>query len=399
MLSEQAAQINNGVEQELNRTTYPQGFPALPKLPVGRYTDAQFYQLEMKHFWSATWLFAGHVSEISEPGTYKLFQQLGQSVIISRGKDGEIRAFHNVCRHRASPLIQQPKGKAGRFTCPYHAWTYGLDGKLIGVPDQDRNFACLDRAQHGLLPVRCETMQGMIYLNLDGKAVPLSEYFASTQRELGEFPLEKMVVKGVITIDMDCNWKAAYDNFLEIYHVSTVHAKTIAPYLNSRSFLVSLFKHGHARFATRKQGASTIFGENITVPDESPDLYKDHTIGLPMFPNGFAALDPVGFGWQTWWPVSPTKTVMAVTLLGWEDQDEAFWDGMSQQVRAIAAEDALLFGDLQRSYDSGVLDSVLIAFQEQQIYWYHEEVDRTIGVDRIPDHLRVKQVLGSQIED
>src|SRR5690606_11925247 len=399
MLNEQSADVYQGVEQELNRRAYPEGFPPLPEAPVGRYTDPEFYDLEMKHFWPRTWLWAGHVSEVAEPGSYKLFTQLGQSIIITRGLDGEIRAFHNVCRHRGSALVAEDQGKARRLTCPYHAWTYGLDGRLLAVPEQERNFACLDKDERGLIPVRCELMRGMIYLNLDGNAVPLADYFAATERELGNFPLDRMVVKGVVTLDMGCNWKAAYDNFLEIYHVSTVHAKTIAPYLNSQSFLVSLFKHGHARFATRKRGASTIFGKDMIVPDAPSALFKDHTIALPMFPNTFVAIDPVGFGWQSWWPVGRDKSVMVVTLLGWEHQDEAFWEGMAEQVRTIAAEDVHLFPSLQRAYESGVLSGVLMAYQEQQLYWYQEEIDRQIGVERIPEHLRIKQVLASQVRD
>lgn len=399
MLDERAKQIYDGVEHERGRDAYPTDFPNLPEVPIDRYTDAAFYDLEMKHFWPKTWLWAGHVNEIPEPGSYKLFERLGQSVIIARGNDGQVRAFHNVCTHRASSLVQEPHGSVRRFTCPYHAWTFSLDGRLVAVPDQARNFACLDKADHGLVPVRCETMRGMIYLNLDGNALPLSEYFATTEQELGSFPLEQMVVRGELVFEMDCNWKASYDNFLEIYHVSTVHAKSIAPFLDSKSFVVSLFKHGHARFATRKKGASTIFGKDLVVPDTASALFKDHTIGLPMFPNGFAALDPVGFGWQTWWPLARNKSLMVTTLMGWKDQDEAFWTDMKAQMKAISVEDLFLFSNLQRSYESGVRKGAVMSYQEQQLYWYQEELDRQIGVENIPEHLRIRPVLASQVQD
>lgn len=395
------AELYESVEREASRVTYPDDFPALPEVPVARYTDPAFYDLEMTKFWSRTWLHAGHVSQIAEPGSYKLFTHLGQSIMIVRGKDGGIRAFHNACRHRAAALVSKPCGSARRFTCPYHSWTYALDGRLIAVPEE-RHFARLDKSERGLLPVRCETMRGMLYLNLDGQAPPLTDYFAATQRELGDFPLEKMIVKDVITVEMNCNWKAAYDNFLEIYHVDTVHAKSIAPYLESRSFLVSLFRNGHARFATRKRNASTIFGENLPVPDALDARFKDHTIGLPMFPNSFVALDPVGFGWQSWWPVSRSNSVMEFTLMGWEGEGEdydAFWRGMAEQVQAIAGEDVLLFADLQRSLESGASKTILMGYQEKALYWYQEEVDRRIGVEKIPDHLRIEQVLEPHIQD
>lgn len=399
MLEEHSTQVYEAVERELGRTAYPEGFPSPLEIPLARYTDPQFHQLEMTYLWPRTWLHAGHVNEIAEQGSYKLFTQLGQSIIVTRGIDGEIRAFHNVCRHRASALVEKTQGKVRRFTCPYHAWTYGLDGKLIAVPEQERSFDCLNKAERGLMPVRCETMRGMIYLNLDGNALPLSQYFASTERELGDFPLEKMVVKDILTIDMGCNWKAAYDNFLEPYHVDTLHAKSIAPYLNNQSFVNSLFKLGHGRFVTRKRGANTFFGEDMVVPDAPSTLFQDHTIGLPMFPNSFVAIDPVAFAWETWWPVSHNKSVMIVTLLGWEDQDEVFWESMTEKIKSIAAEDVYLFPSLQRSYESGVTSSALLAYQEQQLYWYQEEIDRQIGVENIPEHLRIKPLLASHVKD
>lgn len=389
----QATTVYSGVEREVARKGYPENFPVLPEVPVARYTDPRFAELELKHFWPSTWLHAGHVSEIPEIGSYKLFQQLGQSVIISRAADGTVQAFHNVCRHRAMPVLIEPRGKARRFVCPYHSWSYGLDGRLLTVPEE-RDFACLDKGERGLVPVRCDTMRGMIFINLDGKAPPIEEYFADTNRELGDFPLEEMVVLKVMMVEMDCNWKAALDNFLEMYHVGTVHAKTIAPYLNTASFLISLYKHGHARFATRKRGVGTIFEVDRPAQQGPSDLFRDHTIALPMFPNSFMAIDPVGFGWQTWWPVSQGKSVMVFTLMGWKgDDDPAFLNTMVEQVNAIASEDVRLFGDLQRSLESGVMKSIVMGYQERALYWYQEEIDRKIGTHNIPEELRIKQVL------
>src|SRR5690606_3792628 len=158
------------------------------------YTDPQFYELEMEHMWKKSWLHAGHISELPKEGSYKLFEQLGLSIIVSRGLDGQIRAFHNICRHRGSALLLEKTGTARRFVCPYHAWGYTSDGKLQTVPEE-RNFPCLDKENRGLLPVRCETVRGMIYINLDDDAVPLAEYLAFEGIELGDFPLEDMVVK------------------------------------------------------------------------------------------------------------------------------------------------------------------------------------------------------------
>jgi phenylpropionate dioxygenase-like ring-hydroxylating dioxygenase large terminal subunit len=401
MQNQRSALVYEAVEREAARKAYPEAFPVLPEVPTGRYTEPQFYDLEMRHLWRKTWLHAGHVSELPQPGSYKLFEQLGLSIIISRGMDGELKAFHNICRHRASALLLEKQGTARRFICPYHAWSYSLDGSLTAVP-MSYDFACLDKSKRGLLPVRCETLRGMIYINLDLEAQSLADFLAPIERQIGDFPLQDMVVKDIIQVEMDCNWKAAYDNFLEIYHVNTVHAKSIAPYLDSKSFTISLYANGHASFATRKKGGETIFGKGLKVPDGATALFKEHTVALPMFPNGFSAIDPVGFAWQTWWPVGPRKTLMVASLMGWKDDSEAdrtFWAGMNVQVRNIIAEDQRLFGNIQRSFDSGVISGVLMGYQERALYWYQEEIDRQIGPENIPAHLRIKPVLGHHVSN
>lgn len=200
------------VSREIARGSYPDDVPVLPAISVARYADPAFHDLEMKRFWPKTWLHVGHVSQLPEAGAYRLFEQLGMSVIIHRGSDNQIRAFHNICRHRGSPLLLAAEGTAARFICPYHAWGYSEHGDLVSVPEA-RDFACLDKADNGLLPVRCETSRGMIYINLDGKAEPLAVTHAPVAEQIGGFPLEDVVVKGIITVELDCNWKVAYDNF------------------------------------------------------------------------------------------------------------------------------------------------------------------------------------------
>src|SRR3546814_886024 len=229
----------------------------------------------------------------------------------------------------------------------YHSWGYAIDGKLVSVPEA-HNFACLEKSENGLLPVRCETWRGMIFINLDDNAQPLAEFFAPITAETADFPFEDLVVKDTVVVEMDCNWKAAYDNFLEIYHVNSIHKDTLAPYLDSKSFVVSLFKGGHARFVTRKKRGDTIFGTGLTLPHETTERFKDHTVGLPFFPNGFTALDPIGFAWQTFWPVGPRKTIMEAPLLGWKidtAEDRQFWtDTKANPIKILAEATRLCAG-------------------------------------------------------
>lgn len=390
------------VEREVQRTTYPADFPALPDIPSARYVDPEFYQLEIEHVFGKTWLWAAHVSQLPKPGSYKLFEQFGLSIIISRGTDDVIRAFRNVCRHRGAALVTEPEGTARRFVCPYHAWGYSAEGALKSVPEA-HNFACLNKADKPLLQVRCETWRGHIFINQDDGATSLEEFMAPIARHVADFPIEDMIVKDVITVELDCNWKTSYDNFLEIYHVNTVHAKSLAPYLESRSFAIQLLKNGHARFATRKRGGQSFFsdGADEQARDDFTTRFKEHAIGLPFFPNGFTALDPVGFSWQTFWPAGPEKMVMVCTLMGWnkdDEEDRAFWKQMRTNQIDVLNEDVNLFASIQRAMKQGELPEITLSYQEQQIYWYNEEIDRKIGVENLPERYRMKQVLAGQAE-
>ena len=156
----------SAMERESVRNGYPEGFPALPEIPGGRYFDQRFYDLEMEYIWRKTWLYACHVSEIPDTGSFFVFDKLGLSVIVARSRDGSIHAMHNVCRHRGAPVVNQKRGRQSRFVCPYHAWSFNLDGSLAVVPGE-HNFACLDKVERSLLKIRCEVWRGFVFINLD----------------------------------------------------------------------------------------------------------------------------------------------------------------------------------------------------------------------------------------
>lgn len=396
------ALIKEAVAQEISRTEYPDGFPALPPMPAGRYFDPEFFNLEMQHVFKKSWLYAAHVSELPAPGSYKLFEQLGLSIIISRGKDNVIRAFRNICRHRGSALVLEPKGTARRFVCPYHAWGYSSEGQLVSVSEA-QNFKCVDKSELPLLKVRCETWRGFVFINLDENAgQPLDEFLAPWAAQSADFPLEQMSVKGELVFELDCNWKVAYDNFLEIYHVAVVHARTLSLYLDSKSFYVSLFENGHGRFTTRKRDGMSVYGHLDGVNQGMMDFFKDYTVALPRFPNGFTALDPAGFNWQNFWPVSPNKMIMTCTLMGRtlesEEAERAYYEKFEESNIIPLGEDKILFPSMQRAMESGEFSGAVLGFQEQFLHWYNEQIDRTIGPDNIPAHLRVKQILAPFVQ-
>ena len=143
-------------------------------LPAWTYRDPEFFALERDRIFASSWQIVCHQSDVANPGDWHTLEILGESVIVVRDADGELRAFANVCRHRGSRLVDGNNGCAHKFVCPYHAWTYELDGTLVGVPDS-ASYPGLDRALHGLATVDLESWRGFVFVRLAGKGPSVAE--------------------------------------------------------------------------------------------------------------------------------------------------------------------------------------------------------------------------------
>jgi Phenylpropionate dioxygenase and related ring-hydroxylating dioxygenases, large terminal subunit len=395
-----AEALTREVDEEAVRTVYPLNFPVLPEIPGARYVDQEFYELELEHVWKKTWLYAGHESEISNPGDYMLFDKIGQSILIIRQNSGEVAAFHNICRHRGASLVIEPTGNAKRLTCPYHAWTYNLSGELKGVPNEF-DFGCFDKATRNLIPVHIHNFRGILFVNVSDTPQPFEEFAPSVIEAFAGFPLDEFKVQGKLRVEAPINWKALKDNFSESYHVPVVHAETVAKWLDPSAYHMRLLEHGHHIATNRKREASR-FGETSAPTLEVIDpIFERHTLGIHMFPNGVTAVDPSGFGWITMWPVGRDRCVLEVTFLGYHDgsaEHDDYWKHHLTGVEHILGEDLRLMGAMQKSQDGGHFTGMLISFRERAIYWMHEEIDRMIGHNRIPQALHVAPVISEALE-
>jgi phenylpropionate dioxygenase-like ring-hydroxylating dioxygenase large terminal subunit len=179
--------------------------------------------LEHERILLRSWQIVCHANGIPDPGDFAVLDIGPDSAFVVRGQDGEIRGFHNVCRHRASRLVDGSGHCRRNVTCPYHGWSYGLDGKLVGVTLGD-SLPGLDRAELGLLPVRTEVLLGFVFVCFAGDPQPLAEAWGGFLDELRGFRLEELVPRGpVYSEDWDVDWKVVMDNYLESYHVPTGH--------------------------------------------------------------------------------------------------------------------------------------------------------------------------------
>jgi phenylpropionate dioxygenase-like ring-hydroxylating dioxygenase large terminal subunit len=189
-------------------------------LPRPFYTDPDLFQLDLERIFYRSWLFAAPACEIPKPGNYVTYQVGLYSVIIVRGADGVIRAFHNSCRHRGSTLCRAAKGTNPKIVCPYHQWTYELDGRLLWARDMDAGF---DLSQHGLMPVHCRVVAGLVYVCLADDAPALDGFAAEASRYLAPHDLANSKVAFESTIVEQGNWKLVWENNRECYHCAANH--------------------------------------------------------------------------------------------------------------------------------------------------------------------------------
>ena len=193
-------------------------------LPAWIYDNAEFAALEREEIFLPAWHIVCHVSELPAPGSYVTLDLLGERAFVVRGKDGEIRAFHNVCRHRAHAVVEGASGRCpGVLQCPYHGWTYNLNGSLKAVA-REKSFARLDRSALGLKPIELEIFQGFVFIRFREGGSGVAERFAPYAEELAHYRLADMQPVGGLWLQQTrVDWKNVWDNYLEGYHFPTGH--------------------------------------------------------------------------------------------------------------------------------------------------------------------------------
>ena len=208
MDKEQIEQLKDLIDFERKRTSPPKGFPKLPDLPGKRYTDHEFYELEKENLWKKSWLLAGHLDEIKDIGSYKLWQRAGQPVILVRKNEDEVTAFYNMCRHRGAAIVLEEYGQSDKLVCGYHGWTYNHDGELIGKRDP-KDFVDFDDSCRSLHKVKVELLGNLIFVNFDLESESLKDNLGVIYNELDEFQFDSLRLIDNYTYNLKCNWKIA----------------------------------------------------------------------------------------------------------------------------------------------------------------------------------------------
>ncbi len=250
-------------------------------LPQALYNDPAMFDFDLEAIYGQSWLMAGFSCEVPDPGSYTSVKIGPWPVLIVRGRDRRIRAFHNSCRHRGAVLCKEGQGKSPRIVCPYHRWTYNLDGSLLSVARMPDDF---DKGEHGLRPVHCEVVAGVIYICLADTPPAFERFRADMDLVLAPHDLENAKVAHTETLLEYANWKLVLENGRECYHCQASHPEL------SRTFPVgsgAYFDYQGAEFAAR-------FDERMA------------HIGLPSGPVG-----------EDWWqairfPLNPGMISMTI---------------------------------------------------------------------------------------
>lgn len=192
-------------------------------IPGPWYTDERIAELERQTVFSRSWQMVARAEQVAQPGQYVTAEVGGEPIVVVRGQDSKLRAFFNVCRHHAAAVMTAPCGTAQRLQCPYHGWTYGLDGSLKGVPDFDgvKNF---DRANNGLMPVNVDVWEKFVFVHLDPDPPALEDFLGDMVKQFKPLRLDQLHFAGRREWIIDCNWKVFVDNYLDGgYHVPYLH--------------------------------------------------------------------------------------------------------------------------------------------------------------------------------
>jgi phenylpropionate dioxygenase-like ring-hydroxylating dioxygenase large terminal subunit len=283
-------------------------------LPAWIYSDPDFFALEREKIFRPSWQVVCHLSDIPRPGDYHRFDFLGESIFSLRGEDGQVRSFHNVCRHRAARLVDETRGSCGRrFSCPYHAWTYALDGRLVGVPNRE-SYGGLDLARHGLVPVEQEVFLGFIFVRLEPGGPSVAEMAAPYAAELAQFQLEDIAPLGRLTLrPRAVNWKNVADNYSDGLHIPVAHPGLTR--LFGRSYRIEAQPWIDRMEGTLRAGPSRRWSERLYVellprvdglPAESPRRW----VYYKLWPNIALDIYPDQMDFMQFLPVSPNETLI-----------------------------------------------------------------------------------------
>lgn len=256
-------------------------------LSSDRYISNDFMKMEWDKIWTKCWLFAGLESDVKEIGDFFVYDIGRESIIITRNEENKISAFYNACQHRGNKILSMDVGWVKQVTCPYHGWTYGLDGELKKVPDEELFPGDVSCSENSLKPVHVETWAGMVFVNMSLNPAPLKAFLGKIMSQLEPYHFENMELVKHQSVTLDANWKTVRDNFLEQYHVDFIHPQH-ASFVDCCDAQNYLWPFGHTHTCVE----SPVMNPRYPMPEEPPEYMIQYLKGLEINPDEYKGKVP-----------------------------------------------------------------------------------------------------------
>ncbi len=390
-----------GMRYEAERQDPVPGFPRLPEIPGARYVDADFLALEQRHLWQKAWLYAGHRDEFPKRGSYKMFDRTGSPVFLVRGHDDVIRAFYNTCRHRGGPLVKAEQGSVRSLVCGYHGWAYDLKGDLINIRDK-RDFADFDPSCYRLGSVRCEQFGPWVFVSEDEAAPPLLDSLGPIPAHFDCFQMDSLRLVETESFEVACNVKVIQDAFLEVYHLKSIHQKTVDRFLDHNGTTITLWDGGHSLMVTpnRRPDWEDPGAVGMAEIESVPDIIRNNNFSYNLYPNIVTPTAHTGMPFIVFWPKTDTTMTLDVHWFApdWGDGErDPLWQTRIENFDRILEEDTQFAPQIQASVESPGFRGIPLNYQERRIYHWHEELDRRIGAG-LDTRFAVEPVLSPFVE-
>jgi len=327
-------------------------------LPAWTYSDPEYFRVEMERVMRPAWQIVCHVSDVAGTGDWHTLEYLGESILVIRGKDEVVRAFTNICRHRGSRIVDGSSGCAKKLVCPYHSWTYDLDGRLTGVPGKN-GYPGLDMDAHGLAPVELEIWHGFIFVRLKGGGPSVAEMMQPYEARIAPYRLEELRALGRVTLrPRAVNWKNVADNYSDGLHIPVAHPGLTR--LFGRGYGVEAEEHVDRMWGALVERPLANLSERMYqktlpavphLPEEAQRLW----LYFKLWPNVAFDIYPDQVDFMQFLPVSPTETL--IREIGYALPDERREMKAARYLnwrinRQVNAEDTVLIARVQAGMQS-----------------------------------------------
>lgn len=350
---------------------------AAQRSPARRYTDDALFAEEREKIFRATPQAVAHISEMAEDGAFLRREVAGAPVILTRDREGAIHGFYNICRHRGARLVEAEQGCRHRFTCPYHAWTWDNQGRLIGVPHQAQGFPDLDKADYGLKRVNVAVRFGWIWAQLDGE-MDIDAFLAPVADDLAWLGMEDHVIHASDTQEWRANWKIIAEGGLESYHFRVAHAKTVGGLFHDNLSTYQM-KGPHIRSIL----ARNTIDELVEIPRDQWTIRAHTNVLYTLFPNLslLAQADHVAAILSS--PQAADRTTMRVITLvpnAQASEDRADWWGRNHGFTLKTLKEDFEIGEaIQSGLAHGVNEALTFGRFEGALHAFNEVVERRLA--------------------